>query len=109
NKVIFAGDTGGGPPRTFYQAVAEGGPSYYQGESKLTECDNSNNAYNGLTPADGLVLVDAHPGNTVNALRAINPAVNNENRPDLLQNKLDPFNPKNAYNTNGDSQYPPYF
>jgi len=38
--------------------------------------------------ADGLVLVDAHPGNTVNALRAINPAVSNENRPDLLQNKL---------------------
>src|SRR5204862_81793 len=66
-------------------------------------------AYSGLTPADGLVLVDAHPGNTVNALRAINPAVNNENRPDLLQSKLDPFNPKNGYNPNGDSHYGPEF
>jgi len=91
NKVIFFGHSGGGPTTTFYQAVAEAGPSYCQGANKLTECDNSNNAYNGLTPADGLVLVDAHPGNTVNALRAINPAVSNENRPDLLQNKLDPI------------------
>jgi hypothetical protein len=66
-------------------------------------------AYSGLTPADGLVLVDAHPGNTVNALRAINPAVNNENRPDLMQNKLDPFDPKNGYNPNGDSHYPVEF
>ena len=109
NKVIFFGHSGGGPTTTFYQAVAEAGPSYCQGANKLTECDNSNNAYNGLTPADGLVLVDAHPGNTVNALRAINPAVSNENRPDLLQNKLDPFNPKNGYNPNGDSHYPPDF
>ena len=109
NKVIFFGHSGGGPTTTFYQAVAEAGPSYCQGANKLTECDNSNNAYNGLTPADGLVLVDAHPGNTVNALRAINPAVSNENRPDLLQSKLDPFNPKNGYNPNGDSHYPPDF
>src|SRR6266436_2875897 len=79
NKVIFFGHSGGGPTTTFYQAVAEAGPSYCQGANKL------------------------------NALLAINPAVNNENRPDLLQNKLDPFNPKNGYNPNGDSHYPPDF
>jgi hypothetical protein len=105
NKVIMFGHSGGGPTTTFYQAVAEAGASYCQGANKLTQCDNSNGAFNGLTPADGLVLVDAHPGNTVNALRAINPAVNNENRPDLMQNKLDPFNPKNGFNPNGDSHY----
>jgi pimeloyl-ACP methyl ester carboxylesterase len=109
SKVIFFGHSGGGPTTTFYQAVAEAGPSYCQGPNKLTQCDNSNNAFTNLTAADGIVLVDAHPGNTVNALRAINPAVNNENRPDLLQNKLDPFNPKNGYNPGGDSHYPPEF
>src|SRR6266853_1674079 len=56
NKVIFFGHSGGGPTTTFYQAVAEAGPSYCQGE-----------------------------------------------------NKLDPFNPKNGYNPNGDSHYPPDF
>ena len=63
SKVIMFGHSGGGPTTTFYQAVAEAGPSYCQGANKLTQCDNSNNVYNGLTPADGLVLVDAHPGN----------------------------------------------
>src|SRR6266496_813496 len=58
NKVIFFGHSGGGPTTTFYQAVAEAGPSYCQGANKLTECDNSNNAYNGLTPADGRVRVE---------------------------------------------------
>lgn len=106
SKVVLFGHSGGGPTTTYYQAVAEVGPSYCQGPNKLTQCDSSGpRSVAGMIPADGIVLVDAHPGNTVNALRAINPAVNNENRPDLLQPSLDPFNPKNGYNPNGASTY----
>jgi hypothetical protein len=69
SKVILFGHSGGGPTTTYYQAVAEKGPSYCQGPNKLTECDSSGpNSVAGLPPADGIILADAHPGNTVNAL-----------------------------------------
>jgi hypothetical protein len=87
---------------TFYQSVAENGPSICQGAKKLVECGNE---LAGLPRADGLILVDAHPGNPVNALRSLNPAVTNENRPDRLDPTLDPFNPKNGYRSNGASAY----
>src|SRR5712675_866770 len=80
-KVILIGFSGGGPSITFYQATAEKGPSYCQGPSKLTQCSND---LAGLPPADGLLLLDAHPGNTVNTLRSLNPAVLDENDPSKL-------------------------
>src|ERR1041385_2390330 len=65
NKVVLFGHSGGGPTTTYYQAVAEKGSSYCQGPNKLTECDSSGpRSVAGLTPADGIVLADAHPGNT---------------------------------------------
>ena len=76
SKVILFGHSGGGPTTTYYQAVAEKGPSYCQGPNKLSQCASSgSNSVAGLPPADGMVLADAHPGNTVNGLRAISPAV----------------------------------
>src|SRR5438552_2773424 len=105
NKVIFFGHSGGGATTTFYQAVAEAGPSYCQGPNKLVQCDN----LAGLPRADGMLLLDAHPSNASNALRAINPAVFNEQRPDLVDPALDPFNPANGYNPEGQSHYSPEF
>ena len=72
------------------------------GPKKLVQCGNE---LAGLAPADGLILVDAHPGNPVNALRSLNPAVTNESRPDQLDPNLDPFSPKNGYDPNGPSSY----
>src|SRR4051812_16264264 len=72
SKVILIGFSGGGPSTTFYQATAEKGPSYCQGPNKLTECSN---ALAGLPRADGMLLLDAHPGNSVNTMRSLNPAV----------------------------------
>jgi len=59
----------------------------------------------GLPPADGIIFRDAHPGNPVNGLRSINPAIVNENRPGEVDPSLDPFNPKNGFNPNGPSHY----
>jgi pimeloyl-ACP methyl ester carboxylesterase len=105
-KIVLLGHSGGGATTTLYQAVAEAGPSYCQGPNKITQCDNS---LAGLPRADGLLLMDAHPSNASNALRAINPAVFNEQRPDLVDPALDPFNPANGYNPEGQSHYPPEF
>ncbi len=102
-NVVLWGHSGGGPTMSFYQAVAENGPSYCQGPHKLVECGNN---LAGLPKADGVIFADAHPGNpVVGVLRGNNPAVVNENRPNQPNPKLDPFNPNNGYNPNGSSKY----
>ncbi len=107
-KVLLWGHSGGGPTMTYYQAVAENGTSYCQGPGKLIEC-GANLA--GLPPADGLILADAHPGNSVNSLRSINGAVTNDaailerNEPPAIDPALDPFDVKNGYNPKGASTY----
>jgi pimeloyl-ACP methyl ester carboxylesterase len=105
-KVVLIGFSGGGPATSFYQAVAENGVSYCQGPGKLTQCPDS---LKDLPKADGLFLLDAHPGNTINALRSLNPAVIDENDPSKLDPALDPFNPANGFNPNGHSVYAPDF
>jgi hypothetical protein len=101
-KIILWGFSGGGPTMTFYQNVAENGVAVCQGPKKLVQCGNE---LAGLPRADGLILVDAHPGNPVNGIRSINPAVTDESRSDLLNPDLDPFNPTNGYNPKGPSTY----
>ena len=97
-KVLLFGHSGGGPATSFYQAVAETGISYCQGANKLVECAN---ALAGLPKADGLILVDAHPGVSVNGLRSLNPAVLDEHDPRKVDPALDPFNPANGYDPKG--------
>jgi hypothetical protein len=81
NQVILYGNSGGGVTMSFYQAVAENGPSVCQGANKLVECGNN---LAGIPRADGVILSDGHPGNPILRLRSINPAVNNEKNPDRL-------------------------
>jgi pimeloyl-ACP methyl ester carboxylesterase len=100
-KVVLWGHSGGGPATSFYQAVAETGSSYCRGANKLIECDSM---LDGLPKADGLVLVDAHPGVSVNGLRSLNPAVIDERDPRKIDPALDPFNPANGYES-GASRY----
>jgi pimeloyl-ACP methyl ester carboxylesterase len=102
SKVILFGHSGGGATTAFYQAVAENGPAFCQDPHKLTQCGDG---LAGLPRADGVVLVDAHPAIAVNSLRAMNPAVFDENRPDLVRPELDPYNPANGYNPSGVSHY----
>src|SRR5215468_1186 len=108
-KVLLLGGSGGGPTTSFYQAVAENGPSYCQGMNKLIKCGNN---LAGLPPADGIVFRDAHPGNPVIAgVRNLNPAVVNDeaiyhrNAPVRINPNLDPFDPRNGYNPSGASTY----
>jgi pimeloyl-ACP methyl ester carboxylesterase len=108
SKVVLFAHSGGGPLMALYQAVAEKGPSYCKGSEKLTECGDD---LAGLPRADGIVFADAHPGNSINTLRGLNPAVANENNPPdaPLVAELNPFDPKNGFNPNGPSNYSPEF
>jgi pimeloyl-ACP methyl ester carboxylesterase len=101
-KVVLIGFSGGGPATSFYQATAEQGVSFCKGPGKLTQCSD---ALKDLPKADGLFLLDAHPGNTINALRSLNPAVMDEANPDKIDPALDPFNPANGFNAKGHSVY----
>jgi pimeloyl-ACP methyl ester carboxylesterase len=101
SNVVLFGHSGGGPATSFYQAVAEHGSSYCRGPNKLIECETS---LDGLPKADGIVLVDAHPGVSVNGLRSLNPAVLDEHDPKKIDPALDPFSAANGYK-DGASQY----
>lgn len=100
-KVILFGHSGGGTSMSFYQSVAEKGPAVCQGSAKLAPCSNT---LAGLPRADGVVFMDAHPGNSINGLRSINPAIIG-NDPTKIDPALDPFSPKNGYNPSGPSHY----
>jgi len=99
-KIILLGHSGGGPTMTFYEAVAEQGVAFCQQPDKLMKCDNT---LAGLPKVDGMILMDAHPGNGINAVRSIlgdvnnDPAVINQNRTPTENPNLDPFNPRNGY------------
>jgi pimeloyl-ACP methyl ester carboxylesterase len=101
-KIVLLGHSGGGPATSFYQAVAEKGLSYCRGERKILSCPDS---LAGLPRADGLVLVDAHPGVSVNGLRSLNPALLSESDPHEIDPALDPFDRKNGFNPAGPSKY----
>ena len=101
-RVVLFGHSGGGPLMSFYQAVAEKGPGYCRGANKLVACGDE---LNGLPRADALVFADAHPGNPVQVLRALNPSVVMEGGRLRVIQELDPFDPKNGFNATERSQY----
>ncbi|HEX9452707.1 MAG TPA: hypothetical protein VGA27_00065 [Candidatus Binatia bacterium] len=101
-KILLYGGSGGAPLMTFYQNVAQNGPSVCQGANKLIPCTNE---LAGLPPADGIILRDAHPGTAVNTLRSINPSVQRDDGPDRINAALDPFSAKNGFNASGPSHY----
>lgn len=104
-KVVLFGHSGGGTSMSYYQSVAEKGPAICQGAGKLVPCDNS---LANLPRGDGVVFMDAHPGNSINGLRSINPAIV-DNDPKKINPALDPFSPKNGFNPAGPSNYPAEF
>lgn len=101
-KVILIGHSGGGPATTFYQATAEQGLAFCQDPHKLSRCSD---ALKDLPKADAMLLLDAHPGNTVNSMRSLNPAVLDESDPYRIDPSLDPFSPANGFNPHGQSVY----
>ena len=107
-KVVLLGHSGGGPTMAFYEAVAENGVAICQTANKLMPCGS---ALAGLPKADGIILMDAHPGNGINAVRSLSADVTNDeqvlrqNKDPKTDSKLDPFDPKNGYKADGTTRY----
>src|ERR1700744_4089718 len=102
DKVVLYGNSGGGVTMSFYQAVAENGPSVCQGPGKLVQCGND---LAGLPKADAIILSDGHPGNPILRLRSINPSIIGDRDHPQIAPALDPYSPANGYNPNGSSHY----
>ena len=101
-KVVLLGHSGGSPLMSLYQAIAENGAAFCQKPERMVKCAGN---VGGVTPADGLVFPDAHPGNPAQALRGINPSLSIQNGRIVVDAALDPFDPKNGYNPEGPSHY----
>jgi hypothetical protein len=106
--VILLGGSGGGPTMSFYQAVAESGVEFCQQPQKLIKCSDK---LANLPPADGIVFRDAHLGNGIGVMRSLNPAITNDfeiinqYQGPVIDPSIDPFNPDNGYNPDGESVY----
>lgn len=101
-KVVAIAHSGGAPLMSFYQAIAENGPAYCQKPERIVTCTED---YGTLTPFDGIVFPDAHPGNPVQALRDLNPSVTMKEGKILVDPALDPFSEANGFNPHGPSHY----
>jgi hypothetical protein len=90
---------------TFYQNVAENGPSICQGPEKLFRCPDS---LAGLPPADGVILLDSHGGYGFATLTYIDPALTSETNPTERNPRLDMWDPANGFDRSG-AEYSPEF
>src|SRR6266511_4186348 len=99
-KLIIFGHSAGAPLMTFYQNIAENGPGACQGPEKIIPCVATN--LNNLPKADGVMLFDAHLGDSLATFTYVDPAIHgNECLPRNPQ--FDLFSADNGYDfaTNG--------
>lgn len=97
-NVVLVGHSGGGQLMPFYQNVAENGAAACQRPERIVKCPDS---LNGLPPADGVVLLDAHHGYGANTLTSVDAAMVNEADPRGVDPRLDMFSPRNGYDPDG--------
>jgi hypothetical protein len=92
----------GAPMMAFYQNVAENGTKVCTGAEKLIPCDTS--ALASLPAADGLILFDAHLGESLATYTYVDPAIVDNTFGSRVAS-LDMFSAANGYNatTNGAS------
>ncbi|MET7770577.1 alpha/beta hydrolase [Nocardia sp. NPDC005366] len=88
-RVVLLGFSGGGPLMSFYQSQAE--------NPTITRTPSGDAvALDALSPADGLMLVGAHPGRARVLRNWIDPAVVDENDPYRTDPALDLYAPDRA-------------
>lgn len=102
DKIVILGHSGGGAMMTAYQNVAENGATACNGPEKIYPCSD---AMADLTPADGLMLLDANYGISTMALLSLNPAIMNENNAHKQNYSLSVYNPANGFSNNTQCNY----
>lgn len=90
-KVVLMGHSQGGCMASAYQYVAENGTKRFEYTKRILPFPKIKT----LTPADGLMLIDANYG--IMPVLALDPAVRNKNSGYDRIPELDIFNPENGY------------
>ena len=105
-KVVFATHSGGGPELTFYEEVAENGPSVCQGPTRISPCKGS--GLTGLPKVDGVLLLDINIGAPHRTI-SIDPAVDTSH-PRRRDVALDMYAPQNGFDPESNrAKYPADF
>ena len=89
-KVVLMGHSGGATLMTCYQAVAENGPTIFQGDEMVIKCS----VKEPLPTADGIMTIDSNFGNGAMTLISIDPAVLDETKGTKLNPEYDIFRPE---------------
>ena len=100
-KALIFGHSAGAPMMTLYQNVAENGPGACTGPEKIIPCVTA--GLSGIPKADGVMLFDAHLGDSLATFTYIDPAIIvNVNPPGNVPSNrtpsLDMFSTANSYN-----------
>lgn len=103
-KIVLMGHSGGATLMTAYQAIAENGPSVFQGPEMIYPYEDETE----LIPADAVMLFDANWGNSVMQLFSLDPAVVSETNGRELDETLNLFDPRNGFDPKG-SYFPEAF
>ena len=94
-RVILMGQSRGASLMSAYQKVAENGISVYQGSERRLPFPDME----PLTPADGIMLLDANYG--FMQMLSMNPAMEKEGFATRMNPELDSLNPDNGYDPKG--------
>ena len=92
-KVVFVGQSTGGPELTAYQDAAENGPKGCQGPERIYKCRVKD--FSALPKADGVMLIESHAG-AIERTIALNPAVGPHD-PKVLHPSLNMFDARNGF------------
>jgi pimeloyl-ACP methyl ester carboxylesterase len=104
--VVLAGHSGGGPLLSYYQEIAEKGPTACQQPDRLLPCDSK--SLKDLPKADALMLLEANVGAPHRTL-SLDPAVDNRD-PKARNPALDMYAPQNGFDPKTQSAvYSPAF
>ena len=98
-RVVLVGHSGGGPVLSFYQEIAENGPSACQVSVRLYKC--SGEGLENLPKADALLELEANIG-APHRTMSIDPAVDPKN-PKVRDPKLDMYLPQNGFDPKTDT------
>jgi pimeloyl-ACP methyl ester carboxylesterase len=92
-KVVLVGHSGGGPVLSYYQEIAENGPSACQQPDRLYPCNGK--GLDNLPKADALLLLEANVG-APHRTMSIDPAVDTS-APRKRNPALDMYSPQNGF------------
>jgi hypothetical protein len=98
-EVVLVGHSGGGPVLSFYEEIAENGPSACQQPDRLYKC--SGEGLDNLPKADALLELEANIG-APHRTMSIDPAVDPKN-PRVRDPKLDMYLPQNGFDPKTDT------